>query len=898
MATEQFTRNDFEKAVAVALRTIVDRNGYKCSLKRGQFHGEHGTTIRILDTNKRIVIMSSIRVGRSLADGTGENSIRGWVEYYYKSAWRPLTKGSTKWTTRVTGWEGRLADLVDELFKLALEDSNKPLLAGDVPEPRGEAQSSNSIESKNKENGGMQEGREAASPRSSGNRLQSNSPEKAGETETPAFSIALDGNGDETPKTQPKPKKHVNPNPAQLEAVEAPYGPVRILAGPGSGKTKVIEWRVARMVADGIDPRGIFAVTFSRDMADELYNRVSESTPEIKGTAADNQFCTIHALSYRILKDEGDGRRVPKTWEIKKTIEELADEMFNGEKPGWEEIYSWVSAAKAKGLCVDSDGEFFRRNLGDYYGAKLDDIREQFDRAMRAQNKITFADMLLDVDLKLQRDAGFREKWQARVEHMLIDEAQDTSGQAMRILTTLAAPQNSIFIVGDSDQLLYRFAGATPESNLFEGFESRYPNGQMVKLTTNYRSTRTIVETSLTLIEKNYKTVGGPYDNKYLKELTPRPDAPEGAPIEFGMFDDVMAEADSVTETILEELANGRDPGEIYVGARTRAQLAYLEGPLAGAKIPFVNITGTSFFTLKHIADVINYIRLAFDESNGSAFRKVYNIGSVWSVYPWGKRQGDYCPHRFLGRAFLSAVNGDYREAKTAFFAAGAGGRSRLRRSWMPGMEDLVGFVQDLQAEMAQDGSVTDIIDWVVKNCYEQYLRVNEGFVDDGDASKLDDLETLKDIAGQFETVDDFLGYVDEMVKQAEAAKDKDLDGYVVLSTIHRLKGQERDVVFGIGMAEGVDKRSGTPRGLLPHTFSLIPPPQMGILPTGAMGELEDERCMAFVLITRARERVYLSAPRVYRTAEMWASRFVSEIGLIDEWDQAFLKNIANVRRE
>jgi len=158
---------------------------------------------------------------------------------------------------------------------------------------------------------------------------------------------------------------------------------------------------------------------------------------------------------------------------------------------------------------------------------------------------------------------------------------------------------------------------------------------------------------------------------------------------------------------------------------------------------------------------------------------------------------------------------------------------------------------------------------------------------DEAENGKLEDLTTVSDVATQFSEVQDFLDYIDEAVRAVEAARDKEWANYVILSTVHRLKGQEREVVYGVGLSEGTNLLSGRPAGLLPHTFSLADPPQLGILPTGGRGRLEDERCVAFVLISRARSEVHLSGVRTYRTAQMETSRFVDEMGLSERYDES-----------
>jgi DNA helicase-2/ATP-dependent DNA helicase PcrA len=285
-------------------------------------------------------------------------------------------------------------------------------------------------------------------------------------------------------------------NAQQKAAVNAPLDKAaRVLAGPGSGKTVVIEYRLEFLLDHGVDPKHIIVVTFSRPMADEMLRRIIKLCPEIAGTALERRITTIHALLFRLLRAEGETRKVAKTWQIKKAIEEAAEAEDLDE--GWKVIQSWIDSAKAHCVREGEDEPWFRERLV-AAGAPV------FERAMRSQGLLTFADMLYLTELLFEDSPAVLKKWQGWTEHVLVDEGQDTGGQAMRILTALAAPQDNFYIVGDSDQLLYRFAGATPEANLAQGFEQRYPDGLTFKLETNYRSSQAIVASINQLISNNY----------------------------------------------------------------------------------------------------------------------------------------------------------------------------------------------------------------------------------------------------------------------------------------------------------------------------------------------------------------------------------------------------------
>ena len=866
---DTFTQEQFE----TALTKILSTKGNGPSLiALGLVQGEHCYAVPVANTNKRLMIRSSVKSDGLSAD-TGKDSIRLYVQYHYKSTWRPLAKLDA-YTTRVPGWQARMGKKLRELYALALADSakHKP-----VPNETLSGKRENKTNER-ADNDDVSSGVGLAAPAGgesnplAGPTAPPQAP-PASPFNTTGESVADVDDTDDEPQASSSPT--VQPNADQLAAIEAPVNAaVRVLAGPGSGKTFCVARRYAYLLANGARPDDILAVTFNKTMADELLSRITTVNPSVVGTKAEQQVCTIHALCYRLLRSEGDRRNVAKQWQVKRALQDIAEEIwhYSDERPGYKEILAWVNAAKMQGLTTANDLEFFSKcinRFGRNAGGQLHEARKQLDDRLRRESLLTFADMLLDVERKLDTDSTFRAKCQARFAWVIVDEGQDTSAQAMRILSTLAEPQKQFYIVGDTDQLLYRFAGATPEANLFEGFEARYPDGELIKLGVNYRSTQAIVKAQLDLINFNYEADGGPYNQKYLKSLAPRPDAPQGQPVSFQMYPGPEYEAHAVVNTVREHIANDGAPGDIFIGSRTRAQLGYLEGPLTRAKIPFINITGGSFWASKHVADVIAYLRLAYDEGDTIAFKRIFNIASNHSTHPWGDHRGEYCHHRYLGKAFLSACNGTYRNVWSAV---------SKRRSYRPGSEDLTSFIQELQAEMSANGNAAPAIKFIVDECYEKYLRAEEGITadDESENGKLEDLATVIDVAAQFDDVQSFLSYVADAEDAAEAAKGKDWSGYVILSTVHRLKGLERPVVFGIGLSE--NREQGV--GLLPHTFTMTDPPQNGILPTGGKGRVADDRCVAFVLVSRAQDTCHLSGVETYRKNQMGPSRFILEMGL------------------
>lgn len=677
------------------------------------------------------------------------------------------------------------------------------------------------------------------------------------------------------------------PNEEQKLAIKADVNSaVRVLAPPGSGKTFIIENRYKFLLDNEVSPDQILAVTFTKKMATELYERILSSNPGIVGSNADKQVCTIHAACFRILYAEGMRLQVAKEWQVKKLLTDdkvgIIQKLWGFDnRPGWRELENWIAMPKHYAVTVEDSLDFYNQRLPKQ-AIKLAEARRLFDEGLQRQRLFTFSDMMYLVERLFIDRPEVLNKYQQKYTHIIVDEGQDTSAQAMRILTLLAKPQDNFFIVGDSDQQLFRFAGATPEDNLFEGFEKRYPDATSVLLKINYRSTGAIIRACKQLIDTNYHDKGGPYAQEYRKAIEARPGANEGNPIHFQMYKTVEEEASAAVDTIEELIASGEyQNGDIFVGARTRAQLGYLEGGLVRKKIPFVNISGGSFWASRHVSHLVSYAMLAIDTTDKNAFLDIYNVATNDMVYPWGPQKGQYCNHRWLGKAFLQACNSEYKGINQAAIA---------KRMWRIGVQDLEMFMMELQMRLETD-TPAEVLQFIVDGCYRRYLVADEGLLvtdqESPEGTKFDDLSTVVDVARQFNEMSDFVSYVKEAQKAAEAIKDKKLDEYVVLSTIHSLKGLERPVVFGLGMAEGmtIGANGVSPAGLLPHTFSLIKPSQMGVLPVGGMGRVEDERCAAYVLVSRAKERVFLSGCGVYKKSQFRASRFIKELGIEENLD-------------
>lgn len=921
---DTFTKEDFE---------VYLNSNHSPFEYAGLDKGEHIYSLP-LDNQTSIAIRSSVR-NDSLSAGVGKDSIRFWLE----SNGKPISSKMAR-THRTKGWQDRLTEKINQLTKWRVlagdcKECNKPkgIFKVRTEENKGrpfakcrehngfawldkdiyvndiyftEESNDNSI-SKNE-----QEVKMAYGDKGKASNIMPREHRHNEDKDSIAATREIKDSLPELPK---------GPNPAQRNAIEFDTNSdLRVLAGPGSGKTFVIALRYEYLVNNGINPQNILVCTFGKEASLEMAKRIQKLVSQ----ANLETICTINALCYRLLvkwdiSSRWYGWKMPKNWQIAKVLEEIIGPIWQEKKkPGAKEVMTYINTTKALSLSTDDSYEWFVATLdqeGQGRGEWLYEIRSKFDAWLNRNRFITYADQLYLVEKKLQSDEAWRTGLQERFRHVIVDEGQDCTEQAIRILTSIFS--DSFFSVLDPDQTLFRFAGSRPELMTFE-IDEKLPDIETIKLEVNYRSQDEIIAKSQQLIAHNYSDLGGPYPQEFIKQASGIKGP--GEQLQFQMYENADEEAMATTVTILELIQSGYEPGDFFIGARTRAQLGYLEGALVRTKIPFINITGGSFWQSKHVADVVAYLRLANDTKDKSALERVYNIPSANHVYTWddkcknckgNKREkgqcgqckgtglsgifniGDYCAFRGLGKEFLAKINYDFDKIDKVLFGKD-GWRYQTKAKDYDKLgptkaQDLQEFVWMLRQSLDQAENVGQIIRVIIDDCYEKYLRYN-GMDDEGLANaKLEDLATVEELASKYTDVDKFLSYVDEMVEAAEKAKNKDWRDYVVLSTVHRLKGLERPIVFGLGWCEGKNISTGEPVGLLPHTFSLTPPPNFGVLPSGSQSPVEDERCIAFVCVSRAIKRVYLSGIRNYRNYVMWPSRFVSEIGLEEEKEENLL---------
>ncbi len=613
-----------------------------------------------------------------------------------------------------------------------------------------------------------------------------------------------------------------NLNPVQREAVTHPGGPLLIVAGAGSGKTRVLTSRVAWLIKDqGVSPFEILAITFTNKAADEMKGRVAA----LVGPVARKMWVsTFHSACVRILRRDGHHLGYSSSFTIydqadaeRLTGYVLRDQNVDPKRFPPRSVHATISAAKNDLVGVDAyedraRGPFEKRIAAAY---------REYQRRLVDANAMDFDDLLVRAVDLLRAHPHVLEYYQDRFAHVLVDEFQDTNGAQNELVVQLARKHRNICVVGDSDQSVYRFRGADIRNIL--DFEEKFPDATVVVLEQNYRSTSTILDAANAVIANNAmrrpkalwtEQVGGELIQRYFAE-------------------DEHEESSWVAREMqrLHETENQRW-GDMAVFYRTNAMSRVLEEQLVRLKIPYRVVGGTRFYDRREVKDALAYLRAVVNPTDEVSVRRIINVPkrgvgdtSLARLEAWATSRG---------RPFIDAL------AKAE--EAGVGGRA------LAGVTQLVGLLDELRASAAfghagGGGSPSGMLEAVLaRTGYAAELEADGSVEANG---RLENLAELVGVAREYEdiaaaegrdaTVAEFLETV-SLVADADQLPDD--ASSVVLMTLHTAKGLEFPDVFLIGLEDGV----------FPHLRSL-----------GEPEELEEERRLCYVGITRARERLYLS---------------------------------------
>jgi DNA helicase-2/ATP-dependent DNA helicase PcrA len=631
-------------------------------------------------------------------------------------------------------------------------------------------------------------------------------------------------------------------NPPQRQAVTHGSGPLLVLAGAGSGKTRVLTHRIAYLLATGeARPSEILAITFTNKAAGEMRERVAAL---VGGVSRVMWVMTFHSACARILRVEGERlgyRRAFTIYDeadslrmVKRCIEELE---IDPKRFPPRAIRAQISAAKN----TLTDVEAYREAQGGYFERTVADVFELYERRMREASAMDFDDLLVRTVDVLELFEDVRERYRRAFRWVLVDEYQDTNRVQYRLLQLLSSEHRNLTVVGDEDQSIYRFRSADIR-NILE-FERDFPDATVVRLEENYRSTGTILDAANAVVANNRERLG--------KRLWT--EAGRGDPVTIAELGDEHEEGRYVSAEI-ERLATdeGIPRDQIAVFYRVNAQSRVLEDTLVRFEVPYQVIGGAKFYDRAEIKDAVAYLSLIANPADSVAFARIVN----------SPRRG--IGERTRGRV-LSHANTIGATVWEAFAepervpGLGAAAVRSLRR--------FADVMESLRDRAERDGSVAGLLQAVLaESGYLEALEAERTIEAEG---RVENLEELVGVAREFDANREVEGPSDqrpleEFLAQISLLSDQDAlradERLVTLMTLHNAKGLEYDVVFIIGCEEG----------LFPHSRSL------------EEGNLEEERRLCYVGITRARQKLYLSCARSRRIfgghGYALPSRFLGEV--------------------
>jgi DNA helicase-2/ATP-dependent DNA helicase PcrA len=665
-----------------------------------------------------------------------------------------------------------------------------------------------------------------------------------------------------------------NLNSHQLLAYHHNEGPLLVLAGAGSGKTTVLTRRVARMLSEGMPAEKIFVATFTKKAADEMTSRLTALLGESGPAMVEKLWIgTFHSHCLRILKTE---------WALlhgKAAYFQIADEHWQkrvarailGDRE-WlakglpappfgmnisydpKSALSAVSAVKNRGYSVESAEAAFRDNSPTMADAGIQTLVRfwhnyemakdaKFDLLSRKPSRrLDFDDLLIETLKLLQSSETVRLKYQQLFTMISIDETQDTSAVQWEIARLMTSTAGNIFIVGDIGQAIYSFRGADPNSTVAQ-FTTAYPDGDIVRLPTNYRSSATIVRVANELIEK------AGIDDRYRLQMLASQD--EGCVPTATMHVDADAEAEWLACELLKHQEEGTALHDCAILFRTNAYSRAFEETLIKHGVPYRLEGALGFYGRKEIRDLSAFLHLSVERESRAAAEAAKRILNVPSK-KFGK------PTHYLGGAFSAQVEIEAAHKRISFYKALTTGQFKTAQGLA------VRDFRDMVKAVADAGDSAEARLRKARELgYDDFLLREEGHVEEEGNSRLDNLEELCVSSQAFPSAKDYLNFI---LAQQQTAGQEPAGDYVEMMTVHRAKGLEWDIVFVVGFAQGMIPHHRSIRWFDEEKKQLIP------------DSIEEERRLAYVALTRAKRIVYLSWPQQHLARALTRSPFLDEM--------------------
>jgi DNA helicase-2/ATP-dependent DNA helicase PcrA len=667
-------------------------------------------------------------------------------------------------------------------------------------------------------------------------------------------------------------------NPPQREAAGHGGGPLLVLAGAGSGKTRVITFRIAHLLSGGIPPAAICAVTFTNKAAEEMRARVGHLLRD-PATARALTIGTFHALGLSILRTERKALGLPRGFAIydqsdqlgalREALRAVREFGRDGERRfDVKAVLTRISLAKNAFIGPDA----YQGNPADEYDAITAQVYPKYQETLRACAAFDFDDLIVEPVRLFERDADVGRRWAERFRFVMVDEFQDTNKAQLRLVEHLTRDHKNLVVVGDDDQSIYSWRGADPTNIL--RFGDRFPGAKVVKLEQNYRSTKTILGAANQVIANNKQRHG-----KHLWSQLG-----EGEPITHAVAATPEDEAKWVAREICSLHKDGRRWEDVAVMYRSNLQAKILEEELRATSVPYIMYGGQQFFERKEVKDVLAYLRVALNPRDELALRRVINYPARGIGATTVERlvEAAHARHATLWDALRGAISGtgtlpgmgadlprDPDEPARPEVEVGD-----LRGAARNGIIELVHVVSELGSAI-EDG--TDVV--AATRTLIEDIRLYDDLRDASPSQaaaqrRIDNVEGLLGTLARFaqrgkgrEKLAEYLRLLSlETTQEREEGGDR-----VVLTTLHGAKGLEFPVCFMIGLEEE----------LLPHARTLQPQ-ATDVLDADHAMDISEERRLCYVGITRAQRKLYLTraCTRVTRgrTVPRTPSRFLLEI--------------------
>lgn len=617
-------------------------------------------------------------------------------------------------------------------------------------------------------------------------------------------------------------------NDKQLEAVKHMEGPCLVLAGAGSGKTRVLTERIVNLIDNGVSPYNILAITFTNKAAKEMRTRVENKL----GYETNSIFIgTFHSFGLRILRENyvdigyTSNITILDTDDVKAIVKRILKQ--NGYDPAKYEIrtiINKISSAKNDGISPNEYSKLFLNDLDIVIGL----VYKEYTKLLKDNNSVDFDDLLLKPVELFKKNKSILEKYQERFKYILVDEYQDTNGIQYELCKLLAGKYKNIFVVGDANQSIYSFRNADYRNIL--NFERDYKNAKVILLEENYRSTNNILKAANSVIKNNSEG----------KKLNLWSSKSDGELITYVRCEDEIKEANYVITKIKELVQQGYKYSDMAVLYRTNAQSRVVEDAFVRNNIPHNIIGSYYFYNRKEIKDLIAYLKLIYNPNDSVSLERIINV-----------------PKRGIGTKSIENLRNKATSNNMSMFDAIDSGKEL----------EFKNIILKLQ-EFSLNNNLSDLIEEVLTTTgIRMEYELNKSLENE---AKVENLNEFKTVALMFEEsgIYDLQTFLENIALVSDRGQYNNDGDEVSIMTLHSAKGLEFNIVFLLGMEEG----------LFPHNRSF-----------DSLSDLEEERRLCYVGITRAKEKLYLLNARLRtifgKTSGTIESRFVREIDekLIDK---------------